>query len=104
MDYMVESFRRLEDTVARGFEDVRTQLSQLPGDYVPRREFDRYRDERTIEMAAALKRHEDDIGEIKSTLRDSRTARMQWIAVGATALLAVPASIYALVQIFSHLH
>lgn len=102
IDFMAESFRRLEDSVARGFESMQQQFSKLPGDYVARREFDRYRDEQVIQVAAIEKRHDDAIDEIKETLKDSRATRHQWLALAITALIATPASIYAIVQIFAN--
>lgn len=114
---MQESFRRLEDSVTRGFENVQFQLSKLPGEYVARREFDRYRDEQTIDMQAALAQHDRDIKSVKDEMRDlkidakeretkaeqhvreARTVRITVIGLVVATAIALPSALWALAQL-----
>lgn len=72
---LVETTRRIEDTVARGFDNVNTQLARLPEVYVARREFDRYRDERAVEIQGGLQKHDRDIAELRAAQDKEREAR-----------------------------
>jgi hypothetical protein len=76
---VVESLRRLDDSVSQLSRDVNTQLSRLPNDYVPRREVERRFDELTVDVgelrlradAAAKTREDRD----REDARERATAR-----------------------------
>lgn len=92
---LVATTRRIEDTVARGFDSVNLQLSRLPDTYVNLRDFDRYRNERAAEWVDAKKQHDRDIDELKvdaeKRAEQARTFRHWLIGTGSTACLGMAA-------------
>lgn len=97
---LVETTRRIEDTVARGFDNINAQLSRLPETYVNRREFDRYRDEIIVDWQAAQLKHEADIKKICEDVAANearRIARGRYVVTTLIALAAVLVALAALV-------
>jgi hypothetical protein len=102
---VVEGLRRLEDSVAQGFRDVNATLSRLPEQYVARREFDRYRDEQTLDLQQAQRKHDNDVAELRAAHDKAEAKRVSahrflWgTAIAALAsLAAVAAVIVSLLQ------
>lgn len=93
MGMVVESLRRVEDALSRGFDNVNSQLSKLPEQYVARREFDRYRDETGLDLVTAQQKHDKDIEDIRADARDraaqARSLRLWLIGIGATSTIGL---------------
>lgn len=105
LTYVANTVGRLEESVAAGFREVRDQLAELPRTYVSQREFDRTRDDLTLELADLQRKREQDqrdrdAAELAASARreaDDRTRRTdRWqrlaLAIGTVVSVAGVAS------------
>lgn len=82
LPFVAQSLRRLEDSVARGFADVNTQLTRMPELYVPRREVERRFDETEhdvtdlrSQLAQAKVQHDSDVKALQKAAADLEERR-----------------------------
>lgn len=83
LSYVASTVGRLEESVERGFRELREQIAEFPRTYVSQREFDRTRDGFTFDIAELRRLREQDDA-------DRRTARRQLLALAVgTGMSAV---------------
>jgi len=103
MGMVVESLRRLEDSVTRLTENVNMQLSRLPSDYVPRREVERRLDELTIDLGQEQVERQRTVEALRADMeraQEEALATRRWLV--ATALAALSAGAGVLFGILNH--
>lgn len=103
---VVDGLRRLEDSVATGFRDINAALSRLPEQYVPRREFDRYRDELTLDWQQAQNKHDADVQALRAAHNESEARRVSahrflW-GTALTALASLAAVAAVIISLLQH--
>lgn len=105
LGFVAESLRRLEDSVARGFADVNTQLSRLPNDYVPRQELQKELDRLTVGIGAEEAERRADIAELRrqreAQAAEQATARRWLIGLAVTGALSITGVISGVVLHFT---
>jgi membrane-bound lytic murein transglycosylase B len=104
LSYVAGTVGRLEESVERGFREVREVLSRMPNDYVPRRELDKRFDDVTFDVAelrrareqdqrdkaaAEIQAERDRQARLEQAARDRRTDRWQRIALAVSSSLAL---------------
>lgn len=93
MGIVIESLRRVEDSLTRLSENVTTQLARLPSDYVPRREVERRLDELTLDIGAERTERMAALKEIRTEADIAKERASQFrrylIATGVAAIGAV---------------
>jgi hypothetical protein len=85
LDFVAESLRRLEDSVARLSADVNRQLGDLPVLYVPRREVERRFDDLVQDVGAEQAARQGDVDRLTARMDEAerhRVAGRRW-AIGA---------------------
>jgi len=103
MGMVVESLRRLEDSVARLSENVNMQLSRLPTEYVPRREVERRLDELTIDAGEERAERQRGIDSLRADIDKAQKQSIEtrrWLI--ATTLTTVSAAAGVLFGILNH--
>jgi hypothetical protein len=100
LNLVVDTLRRVEDSLGRLSENVTLQLSRLPSDYVPRREAERRLDELTLDIAAeeqerlaAIKELKDDIEAAKARQTTAHRFLIATSVAAITGLLTTAASV-----------
>lgn len=93
LNLVVDTLRRVEDSLGRLSENVTMQLSRLPSDYVPRREVERRLDELTFDIAGEETARVAAIKDLKDEIEKARaravTFRHWLIGTGVTASAAL---------------
>jgi hypothetical protein len=105
MRIVLDTLRRVEDSVDRLSQDVNTQLSRLPEMYATRRETERWRDDLTKVLTAAEAKHDADIARIDNNFEKARLERVsarRWLF--GTGLTAVGAAAGVITGIVGHFH
>lgn len=103
MGMVVESLRRLEDSVTRLSENVNHQLSRLPSEYVPRREVERRLDELTVDLGAEEAERVRKIDGLRAEIdrhQEQATTTRRWLI--GTTLAAMSATAGVVFGILSH--
>lgn len=83
---VVESLRRLEDSVGRLSSDMNGQLSRLPELYVPRRELDRRFEDLAADVAEGVRKVTSEETDRRA---DVEKLRNQWTAARRYAITTV---------------